>query len=56
MTLKERLAAKYAKDKDLKMDTQLFKPSNGVTPEQKEALMKGAGHKLPSSIFAELNR
>ena len=56
MTLKERLAAKYANSKDLKMDTQLYKASNGITPEQKEALMTKAGQKLPPSIFAELNR
>ena len=60
MTLKERMAARYAKEKDMPMGTEkLFKASDGLTSAQQEAIVRGAGHKIApheSTLFKELNQ
>jgi len=59
MTLRERMAARFAKEKDMPMNTgALFKASDGLTSAQQEAIVRGAGHKLApkeTTIFRELN-
>ena len=60
MTLKERMAARMAKEKDMPMGTEkLFKASDGLTSAQQEAIVRGAGHKIApheSLLFKELNQ